>query len=327
MPTEDGSHPISTASSVATTMKAMTPPAPRVVTTASSGGPLPSSGELSISERLAAIENLLHRPASSRSSSSSSAHPNNSHTSRPDGRHQAELDVSTLEQNVQFYLQAAVTKSTMRSYTSGYHRYSDFCSRYGYQPLPMSETVLCKFVTFLGQQQLKHQTISLVSVSSTSPTVEVTPSFGTCPGSNMSIKAEEAKKGEQSWPHLPITLAILTLLRNPSNLDNIMLQSASLLCFLAFCKTTIPYLNSYDPTIHLNYNEISVDNPANPSILQVKLKCFKIDPFRPCGKKGRVLCPVSALLKVRNNNSNWDRYMYTVWFDWLLHKLGSHSSA
>ena len=44
------------------------------------------------------------------------------------------------------------------AYTSGYHRYTDFCSRCSYQPLvPTSESILSQFVSYLGQQQLKHK--------------------------------------------------------------------------------------------------------------------------------------------------------------------------
>ena len=83
-----------------------------------------------------------------------------------------------------------------------------------------------------------------------------------------------------------------------------MLWSASLLCFFGFLRSgeiTIPTLTSYDPTVHLNYDDISVDNPTNPSIVKVRLKCSKTDPFRHgvevhVGKTGQVLCPVSALL-------------------------------
>ena len=83
-----------------------------------------------------------------------------------------------------------------------------------------------------------------------------------------------------------------------------MLWSASLLCFFGFLcsgEITIPSLSSYDPSVHLNYSDISVDNPINPTIVKVRLKSSKSDPFRKgvdvyVGKTGQVLRPVSALL-------------------------------
>ena len=70
--------------------------------------------------------------------------------------------------------------------------------------------------------------------------------------------------------------------------------------FLRSGEMTIPSLHSYDPTVHLNYNNISVDNPANPAIVKVRPMCSKTDPF--ChrvdvhvGETGQILCPISAL--------------------------------
>ena len=40
-------------------------------------------------------------------------------------------------------------------------------------------------------------------------------------------------------------------------------------------KITIPTLTSYDSMVHLNYSDISVDNPTNPSIVKVRLKRSK----------------------------------------------------
>lgn len=93
-------------------------------------------------------------------------------------------------------------------------------------------------------------------------------------------------------------------MKDPSNFDSIMMWLASLLCFFGLLrsgKITIPSLHSYDPTVHLNYSDISVDNPANPAIVKIRLKCSKTDPFRNgvdvyVGKTGQALCPISALL-------------------------------
>jgi hypothetical protein len=75
------------------------------------------------------------------------------------GAFQTRLDVALLEQHVQQYLQSALSKSTMRSYTTSLNQYTSFCSSPGYEPFPMSEQILCQFVSYLAQLQLKHQTI------------------------------------------------------------------------------------------------------------------------------------------------------------------------
>ena len=55
--------------------------------------------------------------------------------------------------------------------------------------------------------------------------------------------------------------------------------------FLGFFRageitTTCTSTSSYNPGSHLSLDDIAVDNPAAPSILQVHLKVSKTDPFR-----------------------------------------------
>ena len=62
-----------------------------------------------------------------------------------------------------------------------------------------------------------------------------------------------------------------------------MLWAAVCLGFLSFMRAgefTVPADNAYDPTAHLNTEDISVDNKANPSMARIKLKKSKTDPFR-----------------------------------------------
>ena len=108
---------------------------------------------------------------------------------------------------------------------------------------------------------------------------------------------------------LPITPAILCgvhkiLSQTPSDFNNIMLWAAATLCFFGFLRSgeiTIPNNSNYDPSAHLNFSDISVDNSAMPSIIQVRIKASKTDPFRQgvnihIGRTGNELCPVTALL-------------------------------
>ena len=83
-----------------------------------------------------------------------------------------------------------------------------------------------------------------------------------------------------------------------------MLWSAFLLCFFGFLRSgeiTIPDVSSYDPSVHLNFNDIAADNPNSPNIMQIRIKASKTDPFRHgvnihIGRTNNSLCPVSALL-------------------------------
>ena len=83
-----------------------------------------------------------------------------------------------------------------------------------------------------------------------------------------------------------------------------MLWAAVCLGFFGFMRAgefTVPADNAYDPTAHLNTEDISVDNKANPSMARIKLKKSKTDPFRQgvdiyVGRTFGQLCPVAAIL-------------------------------
>ena len=64
---------------------------------------------------------------------------------------------------------------------------------------------------------------------------------------------------------------------------------------------TVPSDSGYDPSVHLSINDISVDNSSRPSIICVKIKQSKTDPFLKgidlfVGKTNSSLCPVAAVL-------------------------------
>ena len=88
------------------------------------------------------------------------------------------------------------------------------------------------------------------------------------------------------------------------NFDNTMIWATSLVCFFSFLcsgEITIPSQAAYDPTVHLSFADIAVDDPAKPSIIQLTIKQSKTDPFRQgvniyLGSTGTTLCPVTALL-------------------------------
>lgn len=241
-----------------------------------------------------------------------------SHTvssTRPVGALQTGLDITRLEQNVEHYLKSALSKNTMRSYTSGFRRYTSFCSLAQIRPFPTSESILCRFVCYLAQQCLKHQSIKcyLSSIrfyqiiqSHPDPFITDMPKLHYV---LRGIKSEEAKKDYPQRQRLPVTPSILLsihqiLTRHPEDFDNIMIWSAFLLCFFGFLRSgeiTIPDASSYDPSVHLNFNDIAADIPQSPNKLKIRIKASKTDPFRQgvnifIGKTNNSLCPVSALL-------------------------------
>ena len=77
-------------------------------------------------------------------------------------------------------------------------------------------------------------------------------------------------------------------------------------------EVTIPNSSNYDPSAHLNFADISVDNSAMPSIIQVQIKASKTDHFRQgvnihIGRTKNDLCPVTALLVylAAHGNAPW----------------------
>ena len=92
-----------------------------------------------------------------------------------------------------------------------------------------------------------------------------------------------------------------------------MLWAAFLVCFFGFLRSgeiTIPDAAAYDPSTHLNFTDISIDDLTTPKIICIRLKCSKTDPFRQgvdvhIGRTDQTLCPVTALINyiaIRGNS-------------------------
>ena len=83
-----------------------------------------------------------------------------------------------------------------------------------------------------------------------------------------------------------------------------MLWAACCLCFFAFLRAgemTVPSDSEYDESVHLSVRDVAVDDPTHPSIIQIRIKQSKTDPFRKgidlyVGKTGSSLCPVAAMM-------------------------------
>ena len=63
----------------------------------------------------------------------------------------------------------------------------------------------------------------------------------------------------------------------------------------------MPSDQSYDKTVHLSVADIAVDDATSPSVLQVRIKESKTDPFRKgvclfLGRTGSTLCPIAAVV-------------------------------
>ena len=121
------------------------------------------------------------------------------------------------------------------------------------------------------------------------------------------IKRSQAASGSQSRPRLPITPPILVKLfkawDSAANPDAIMLKAACCLAFFGFLRSaefTAPSISEFDPSAHLSFNDIAIDNQSSPLLIRVHIKQSKTDPFRQgvfiyIGRSHADICPVQII--------------------------------
>ena len=66
-------------------------------------------------------------------------------------------------------------------------------------------------------------------------------------------------------------------------------------------RVVVPSDSQFDPSSHLAYGDVWVDNTAAPQYLEVRIKASKTDPFRQAvsvyiGVTAEELCPIAAIL-------------------------------
>ena len=135
---------------------------------------------------------------------------------------------------------------------------------------PVSEVVLCGFVSHLADEGLKHRTIKTYLSG---------------------VRYHQSRSGYSD----PFQGTLLP------RLDYVM---KCCLCFFGFLRAgemTVPGDSEYDPQAHLSLGDIALDDNRRPSLVRVTIKQSKTDPFRKgidifVGRTGTDLCPVAALL-------------------------------
>ena len=122
------------------------------------------------------------------------------------------------------------------------------------------------------------------------------------------IKKDKAKT-TPSCPRLPITVEIMAKIKKVlhgthKEHDSIMLWAACCLPFFGFLccgEFTVPTQAAYAPEEHLSLPDIAIDNRLSPSVVQVKIKQSKTDPFHQgmqlyLGKTDEDICPITGIL-------------------------------
>ena len=221
-----------------------------------------------------------------------------------------------MEELVRYYFAKGLATSTRRTYRSAQERFLRFCQAGGFSPIPVSQSLLCMYVSYLAEQNLKHGSIKVylsavrnLQIASGHPDPFVGAAMPQLDQVMKGIKRVQAEKGGNQRERLPISPSILLGLKkvwsaSMSEHDTKMVWAACCLCFFAFLmvgEMTVPDDMAYDPSVHLSIKDISVDNSSNPSSMCIKIKQSKTDPFRRgidlfVGKTNSSLCPVSAVL-------------------------------
>ena len=77
--------------------------------------------------------------------------------------------------------------------------------------------------------------------------------------------------------------SIFHLLLYISSYDHVMIWAACCMAFLRSSELTVPSQDGYnpDPSVHLSLSDVAVDSRSSPSMIRVRIKQSKTDPFRP----------------------------------------------
>ena len=122
------------------------------------------------------------------------------------------------------------------------------------------------------------------------------------------ISRSQLKKGAKTKPRLPITGPLLVkiqeALARSGNPDKVLIWAICSLAFFGFFRLGELLLESpsaYNPTLHLSWGDIAVDNPSAPAAIRVHLKQSKCDQLGKgvditVGQTNSALCPVTAVL-------------------------------
>ena len=213
------------------------------------------------------------------------------------------------------YFREGIAQATGQVYTSAKRRFLQFCTRAKLAPLPLSELLLCRYVSFLASEGLSPRTIKCYLSALRHLQVAQhmgDPRIGDMPRLEQvlkGIKRQHAKKSPPQRPRLPMTPEVLAKIKaiwgkDPSKFDHAMLWAACCLCYFAFLRSgeiTVPSESAYDSSTHLNMGDVSVDSVVNPSVVKVQIKASKTDQFRRgvavyVGRTDNDLCPVAAIL-------------------------------
>ena len=175
-------------------------------------------------------------------------------------------------------------------------RFHGFCVKCNVvNPVPVTEQLLCSFVSFLADEGLTPQTgksylaaVRNMQISLGLPDPRESPSLPVLKRVQASIShVRMLNKGSASRIRLPVTIDILDCihqaLMDSSHPEKGVIWAIACLAFFWFFrlgKLLLTSSTSYDPATCLSWGVIAVNNRSNPTMVQLHLKKLNCDQFR-----------------------------------------------
>ena len=120
------------------------------------------------------------------------------------------------------------------------------------------------------------------------------------------VRSRRYQKNSSTCITLDILSKLKAIWQTPTDsMDGAMLWASACIGFFGFLRAgefTVPSPSAYDPEVHLNLADIAIDSHTTPSLVCLRIKQSKTDPFREgveifVGTTGSDICPVSALIQ------------------------------
>ena len=181
-------------------------------------------------------------------------------------------------------------------------------------PFPLSESMLCYFVAMLSFQGLAVQSIKTYvsavkheNVAQGSPDLTHTPHLRQVMLGVSRLQPKLRRSAPR--PCLPITVHLLRglfkhwSLAKGQPLRYSVLRAAASVCFFGFFRSgeiTVPLLTAFDPSCHLSWGDVALDEGEPPSCMKIHLKQSKCDQMGRgvdvyLGMTGDEMCPVCSI--------------------------------
>ena len=219
-----------------------------------------------------------------------------------------------MDHAVHSYFVNSLAPSTLALYRSASHRYITFCGQLNLSPLPVSQETVVRFVAYLAQSNLSYQSIRTylsgirfmqIACGLPDPQIRSFPVLDYVLRGIHRVIPTSPRQARH-----PITPEILGLLHaawsHPTDIsqaDATMLWAACCTGFFGFLRAGEFPCSSWNVYTQemLSFRDVSVDSHHTPSLISIRLRRSKSDPFGNgvtvhLGSTGHAICPVAALL-------------------------------